>query len=199
MTEYDFHREFPGSGVGKQYPYLQKQLTHYWGESPTPKSLLDFGCGGGGTAQWLCDTYPQFYIDGYDPYKRLYPEWTTEGTHGENPGLWRTIPNRYYDCVYSADVLEHIPRPLCVERDGALAHINSCTRGLALLIIDLTPAKKTLATGTNAHVNLQSTEQWLEDIERWMRVWSYDLEATADKTYGVRRRLCVTAYRGKKM
>ena len=185
MTQIDFHKQFPGSGVGKQYPWLLEQLQHQFPSHYDCRSLLDYGCGLGGTATWLEQQMPGINITRYDPYVAEYSSM-----------LWQ---DRFFDAVYSADVLEHIPRGTCIAKGGALAWINSCTRSYAYLIIDLTPAKKTLADGTNAHVNLQTPEQWIRDIELWMQVESTRIDTQPDKTYGERKRLCVQASRGKKM
>ena len=186
MTQVDFHKQFPGTGIGKQYPWLLLQLKQLWPSGYyNTRSCLDWGAGLGGTAEWLQLELPGLDVDCYDPYVRTY-----SSTHYQN---------RYYDVVYSCDVLEHIPRADCVAKGGALAWINSCTRGPALLIVDLTPAKKTLPDGTNAHVNLQTPQQWIKDIEQWMRVESWEIDVQPDKHFGERRRLCVRATRGKKM
>lgn len=181
---YDFHKQFPESGIGKQYPWLLKQMQKekHW----ELKSVLDYGAGKGGTAQWLREEFPGIFIETYDPSFNTDEE-------------WRQIRNRYYDLVYSCDVLEHVPRAECIAKGGPLAWCNSCSRGPVLLIIDLTKAKKTLPSGENAHVNLQSPEQWIKDIELWMEVEHWEIDTQLDKTYGERNRLCVVAKRGKKM
>jgi len=186
----DFHKEFPRGGVGKQHPFILKCFTEMIGApgkyDSNPTSVLDYGAGKGGTAQWLESLYPKIFIEQYDPSFNTADE-------------WREIRNRYYDFVYSVDVLEHIARPDCVNKDGAIPWINSCTRNYAFLVIDLTPAKKKLSDGRNAHINLQEPNAWLRDIEIWMRVKHWEIHEEPCKTYGVRKRLCVRAERGKKM
>ena len=178
----DFHKEFKG-GVGKQHPYIYRKIKEYCGRMPSTYSLLDYGCGQGGTADWLEREFPGIFIQRYDPYIPEYSEFV----------------NRYYSYVYSLDCLEHIPREDCIKKGGALAWINSCTSNYAFLVIDLTKAKKSLPDGTNAHVNLQTPDEWLKDIELWMPVVEWEIDEQPDKTYGTRKRLCVTARRGKKM
>ena len=186
----DFHKEFPNGGVGKKHPFILDCFTDVIGAPDAhktyPVTVLDYGAGKGGTARWLASLYPGIFIQQYDP-------------SFNTPDEWCEIRNRCYDYVYSVDVLEHIEKSECVRKDGAIYWINSCTRTDAFLVIDLTPAKKTLKDGRNAHINLQSPDEWLEDIELWMRVKHWEIHEKPCKTYGVRRRLCVRAERGKKI
>ncbi len=187
MTQIDFHKQFPGSGKGKIYPWLWSQIQQQFPDRQYDhtRSFLDWGAGQGGTAEWLHTLMQDPYIECYDPYVERYAS--------------TNYQTRYFDCVYSCDVLEHVPREDCIAKGGALAWMNSCSRGNIYLIIDLTPAKKTLSDGTNAHVNLQTPDAWIKDIELWMTVEATHIDVQPDKTYGERNRLCVVASRGKKM
>lgn len=181
----DWHKMFKGSGQGKQYPWLLDKIvqnqTQYSGSklrkserSKRWSTLLDYGCGKGGTAKWLRSLIKQpIEIDLYDPGNLQYAN---------------TPLRDSYDCVYSCDVFEHIERQ---DIDGV---IEQC-QGLAdhnLHIIDMTPAKKTLPDGRNAHVLLLDTHEWIELLEGHEHtieeVYPY---AIPDKNYGTRERVCI--------
>jgi hypothetical protein len=93
-------------------------------------------------------------------------------------------------------VLEHIPE---TQLDDTIAIINSIARGHTTHIIDLDPAKKTLPDGRNAHLSLLTAQRWVEIFSNRMDVRSADLVDYPDKHRGKRRRLHITAFRGKKM
>ena len=170
----NFHSEFPHGGKGKQYPPLLEYLKK---SQPMNTELkwLDYGAGKGGTAAWLQGFFPDVEITCYDPYWQPYEK----------------LPTDRYDCVYSCDVLEHITRDQCMDQQGPLAQMSKLTLGPVYLIIDLTPAKKTLKDGRNAHVNLQSPASWIADCEEFFTVNTHRTWSVADPRFGKRTRLCI--------
>jgi len=120
---------------------------HTWMDAWKPSSLLDYGCGKGHVLADIRDQYKNTLCEGYDPAVKLF-----EG-----------LPNKTYDCVFSNDVLEHI-EPNYVEE--VLEHINSLANKYIWLRIDTLPARKTLPDGRNAHITLESSDWWLEKINK---------------------------------
>lgn len=112
-----------------------------------PHSLLDYGCGKGVITSYLRENYPNTKIDGYDPAVDMFSE----------------IPkNKYYDCVFCVDVLEHIePNYL----HDVLHHIDSLAKNYIWLRIDTMPARKFLADGRNAHLLLHDQDWWSEILQ----------------------------------
>lgn len=163
---YDFHKEFPGSGQGKEYPWLLHQLKHV-----KAHSVLDYGAGKGGTSRWL---YAQGYATtAYDPY---WPEYSNT-----------ECLNKVYDAVFTADVLEHI----AVEDIPWDTFKRLSTHQLH--IIDLTPAKKRLKDGRNAHITLLPQEQWVELFSKHMggTLLHHSTYLTPDPNFTHRERLCL--------
>ena len=184
----DWHKTFPGSGQGKEYPYLlDKILTHNKEASKTRSgqqawhAILDYGCGKGGTALWLQSLIKKqpLAIDLYDPGHELYKH---------------TPLREKYDLVYSCDVLEHIERE---DLDATIEHTQALS-GHNIHIIDMTPAKKHLPDGRNAHVTLMNTHEWIELFEQHdhtiEEVFPY---AVPDPNFTTRERVCIWTRRLK--
>lgn len=152
----DFHKLFPNSGIGKHYPWLLTVLNKQ-------DTVLDYGCGKGGTIEWLEQL--GYTVDGYDPYWKKYSK----------------LPSKTYDVLYTADCLEHIALAEMPWHDfGTLAAESHH-------IIDLDPAKKFLPTGENAHVTLLEVDQWCEQFRKHLGEPTHmHCEGTA------RRRLYIT-------
>ena len=83
-----WHEIFPnkGSGVGKKFPWLLEVIKQF-----NPKSILDFGCGKGGTADFIEEEL-KISVKKYD---KGFPK-------------YNILPTSVFDLVYSADVFEHI-------------------------------------------------------------------------------------------
>ena len=156
---------FPGSGQGKQFEWMMNLVYRL-----KPRTVLDWGCGKGGTATYIESEIPNLSITRYDPGNEQY----------------NTKPKGTFEFVYSTDVFEHIEAE---DIDRSIEHIHSLTRGLHAHIIDLTPAKKTLPDGRNAHVTLWTTEQWQKKFAETNTILRADTFAYPDKRFGERHRL----------
>lgn len=167
---YDFHKEFPGSGVGKHYDFHLAQLRYAQQQYRRPIRVLDYGAGKGGTTEWL--KLQGFDVTAYDPY---YPA---------NSDTERLKLD--YDAIISGDVLEHIHTV-----DIPWDYFKTARHNIH--VIDLTPAKKTLPSGENAHVNLQTQEAWRETFYTHLggEVIEQHTYTEPDKTFGKRERLCL--------
>jgi len=171
---YNFHKHFPkpSAGRGKEYPILLERVPndHY--------SLLDFGCGKGGTIEYVKLNLPKVYVAGYDPFVAEY----NRSEHLD----------RLWDYTFSGDTLEHIEEE---HIPHVLETLNSITRNSSIHVIDLDPADKTFPDGRNAHLALLSPEVWLDHFERaglmvkdyrvdvWNTSRHLTLEAYATGTY----------------
>ena len=187
----DWHRTFPESGKGKQYPWLLDKIMQNQTQYSNPKlrksekakrwqTFLDYGCGKGGTAEWLRSLIKHtIEIDLYDP--------------GHEP--YRDTPLRErYDVVYSCDVLEHIERE---DIKRVLAHTQSLADA-NLHIIDMTPAKKQLPDGRNAHITLLDKHEWIAVFE----AQEHEIEevfpySQPDPLFNTRDRVCIWTRRSK--
>lgn len=102
------------------------------------RSILDYGCGGGGLARYLAEC--GIDVAEYDPAIR-----------GKD-----ARPERA-DIVVCTDVLEHI-EPDCLG--GVLAEIRRLTHVRLMAAIATRPAGKKLSDGRNAHLTVQPAEWW---------------------------------------
>lgn len=162
----DWHTLFPNSGKGKEFPWMRDTLLRF-----NPKSVLDYGCGKGGTADYIEST-THFKVDRYDP--------------GYQP--YSLKPTKTYDFVYSTDVFEHIE----LEDVGpAIQYINTLTTRYHAHIIDLDPARKHLPDGRNAHVTLLDEAEWLNTFNQVCEVVDYTTQGYEDKYLPQRTRLHV--------
>lgn len=176
---------FKGSGQGKQYPYLLDKMVQNQTQYSGPKlnkrerskrwsTILDYGCGKGGTAAWLKELIKQpIEIDLYDPGHELYKD---------------TPLRTQYDLVYSCDVLEHIERE---DINRVIEHTQSLSRN-NIHIIDMTPAKKHLPDGRNAHVLLLDKWEWIELFETHAHtIEEVRAYAVPDPNFTQRERVCI--------
>jgi hypothetical protein len=114
------------------------------------RTLLDYGCGKGTLKIALQPLFPELDIREYDPAR---------------PG--KTQLPEPADFVACLDVMEHIePENL----DAVLDHIRSLTKRIALFLIAIAPAKKSLADGRNAHLTVQPQAWWVERLSARFKV-----------------------------
>jgi trans-aconitate methyltransferase len=105
-----------------------------------PQTILDFGCGKGKLIETLKVQFPDKDITGYDP---------------ANPEFDQSIDDKFYDLIYSSDVLEHVEPEFI---DQTLAYLSTKSKYIYHLIA-LSPAKLILSDGRNAHL-IQETPEW---------------------------------------
>jgi cyclopropane fatty-acyl-phospholipid synthase-like methyltransferase len=126
----------------KIVPFLEKY---------NPTSILDFGCGHGALVNAIAETYPNMNVYGYDPGSSVYGQ----------------IPERDFDAIVSADVLEHIePENLSTT----LKLISNKMQTAGWFRIACYPSKKQLPDGRNAHLIVESPEWWREKILENMQI-----------------------------
>ena len=109
-----------------------------------PDSILDYGCG-------RSDLIAHFYKDGERELFRFDPALS----------MYRVFPTNHIDMVICCDVMEHI---LIGDVDRVLNEIKEKSKN-ALFAIFLSPSKKKLPDGRNAHVTLLSRAEWM----RWIK------------------------------
>lgn len=165
-----WHEEFKGGGVGKRCIEVLNWCQQ--NNLKLNKRIMDYGCGKGGTMQWLRELMPQIDITGYDV---------------GNPKFAQT-PQGVYDAIYSIDVLEHTTKDTITDVIQQL-YAWSVPRALWCLIIDTTPAKKQFRDGTNAHTLLQTPQMWADTVEKWLELSEIRLLKEPDARYGVRVRV----------
>ena len=124
-------------------------------------AILDYGSGPGLLGRSMRQAFadiPSVTLREYDP--------AIEGKDAE--------PEKA-DLLFCGDVLEHVE----VEcTDAVLRHISDLTSHLAIIIVALEPAKKTLPNGMNAHICLQKPNWWLSKLRRHFYIVE---EQTTDK------------------
>ena len=112
------------------------------------KSVLDFGAGNGGLVLSLNKILgEEIAVTGFDPGVNKYSE----------------EPTGKFDVITCIDVLEHVDR---TSIDKILNQIKNLTAGFMVFVIDLVPARKSLADGRNAHVLLAPPEYWASRINQ---------------------------------
>ena len=160
----DWHELFPHSGKGKEFPWMLEVFDRL-----KPRSALDYGCGKGGTADYI-KLHVDVDIDRYDPGYAPYAQ----------------KPNKQYDLVYSTDVFEHIEWE---DIQPSIEYCNTLSTEYQAHIIDLDPARKKLPDGRNAHVSLLSPDDWLDEFNTTLEVVDSRVMGYKDKYLEQRRRL----------
>jgi 2-polyprenyl-3-methyl-5-hydroxy-6-metoxy-1,4-benzoquinol methylase len=168
-----WHDIFPGSGQGKQMMQIVDWIQQY---KLKDKQILDYGCGKGGTMAWIRSLYPTCCVMGWDTGTDRYQQ----------------KPAHTFDAIYSIDVWEHIELQDIPQQIQALRELSRKKKSIWCHIIDLTPAKKLLPDGRNAHVTLQTAREWQETFEaNGCQTVQLSQFATPDKLYGERERCII--------
>ena len=165
MKYYDnWHKLFPNSGKGKQFPWMRDIIQRL-----QPHSILDYGAGKGGTADYI-QRELNITVDRYDP--------------GYEP--YSAKPTGTYELVYSTDVFEHIEKE---DLDSTIEYINTLHTDYQAHIIDLDPARKRLPDNRNAHVTLLTPDEWMAVFNQHTEVVDYNVMGYEDKYLPQRNRL----------
>lgn len=121
--------------------------------------VLDYGCGPGTLLRAVDRAFPSIPGLTYHEYDPCIPGKDSE----PEPA----------DVVYCGDVMEHVETE-CIE--PVIQHIHSLTKHIAIFIISLRPAGKTLPDGRNAHINVRAQDWWLS----WLRKYFIVIEDSVD-------------------
>jgi len=113
------------------------------------KSLLDYGCGKG--MQYLS-------LRAHDQWEGVLPYCYDPGVRGLHKK-----PDGVFDGVICCDVMEHIPELLVSD---VIEELFSYAEKFVFANIALTPARKTLPNGQNAHVTLKSENWWRRKFDQ---------------------------------
>lgn len=140
---------FPGDALPMWAAFIREEIVRYGS-----KSLLDYGAG---KARYY--KQPQQFMQAGGKVHRgmLKPYWNDIEINTYEPALGDTLPERKFDCVVNADVLEHIYAgdiPWVVNEMFSLAkHFVFCN-------IACYPAQARLPTGEDAHIMVRSPDYW---------------------------------------
>lgn len=141
------HKEKEDFGVhSKRYVSYVMNLCHELNSN----DLLDYGCGKGVLQQNL-----PFQIKQYDPGIPVH-----------------SLDPESADIVFCSDVMEHVEPEFL---DNVLKHINEKTKVIALFVIDLNAAKKTLPDGRNAHLIVENGHWWFNKLSQYFTINSYSI------------------------
>lgn len=115
--------------------------------------VLDYGCGPGLLVNSIRGAFPDIPGLNYYEYDPCIP-----GKDAEPKPA---------DVVFCGDVMEHVESE-CVE--AVVRHIRDLTKSVAIFIISLRPASKTLPDGRNAHITVKPQDWWLSWIKKYFIV-----------------------------
>ena len=120
-------------------------------------SVLDYGSGKGilytkdfnVLTKEITEPLPEYWeLDSYYLYDPAYEQHSS-------------LPDDKFDAVICTDVLEHIPED---DLGWVLEEIFSRAKKMVFLNVACFPALKKLGDGSNAHVSIFSTENWIQFV-----------------------------------
>jgi len=115
------------------------------------KIILDFGCGKGALKPAIALLAPDLTVLEFDP--------AIEGKD--------QLPTEPVDLIAAMDVMEHIEPEYLT---GVLESMCALKPRLVIMKIALTPAKKFLSDGRNAHILLQPPSWWRAQLDQYFQV-----------------------------
>jgi hypothetical protein len=140
---------FPGDALPMWSAFIRNEIIRYGS-----RSLLDYGAG---KARYYRQPQRFFEAQGVVRNTMLQPYWNNIEINTYEPALGDVLPDRKFDCVVNADVLEHIYAgdiPWVVNEMFSLAnHFVFCN-------IACYPAQARLPTGEDAHIMVRSPDYW---------------------------------------
>ncbi len=141
----DMHRRYEGDyGRGVDVPEVLDLLRVLRPGDGRPVRVLDYGCGKGHLREGI-EVDPKLRegltIWEYDP-----------AIKGKE-----TVPDRGSHFVVCADVLEHI-EPECIF--DVIKHLAECTLDVCIMVIAMSPSKKIMKDGRQAHICLMTAAEW---------------------------------------
>lgn len=112
--------------------------------------VLDYGAGKGYLKKSILQAFPEIPGISYHEYDPCVEAISA----APNPA----------EVVFCGDVMEHV-EPECVNT--VLRHIRDMTLQLAIFVVSLRPAGKTLPDGRNAHISLHNADWWKSYIKKY--------------------------------
>jgi hypothetical protein len=117
-------------------------------------SFIDYGCGKGSLGEKVQTEFPDMIIRNYDPAVEKFSK--------------KPIPS---DFLCSTDMLEHIePEYL----DNVLGDMKNLMLFSGFLIVSLSPARKLLSDGRNAHLIIENEKWWLDKISSYFKIDEFE-------------------------
>jgi hypothetical protein len=132
--------------------------------------VLDYGAGKGVLQKAILQAFPEVPGITYHEYDPCVPGIDT--------------PPGKAEVVFCGDVMEHI-EPECVET--VLRHIRDLTQQVAIFVISLRPAGKTLPDGRNAHISIHGADWWKSYLKKFFIV----VEGAVDPVHQELLAVCV--------
>jgi len=149
QMQLELHKNEKYGNTGKQYAQIFFQAISQLAKKHDEVTVLDYGAAKGRTVSAIQKEYwipPHVSFYNFDPFVEEY--------------AGKPQPATFVICT---DVMEHV-EPECTI--AVLDHIQYLTKNMVFFSISLTPAKKTLPDGRNAHINLRDPEFWLRKIRQ---------------------------------
>ena len=132
--------------------------------------VLDYGAGKGILRKSIASAFPEIEGVTYHEYDPCVPGLDANPEPAE--------------VVFCGDVMEHV-EPECVNT--TLRHIRDLTQQVAIFVISLRPAGKTLPDGRNAHISLHGPDWWRSFLKKYFVL----VEAAHDPTHQELIAVCV--------
>lgn len=140
---------YPGDALPMWAAFIRQEIL-----SHGSKSLLDYGAG---KARYY--TQPQNFLEAPGQYRTamLKPYWNDVEITTYEPGLGDTLPEGQFDCVVSADVLEHV---YAGDIPWVVNEMFSKARQFVFCNIACFPAAARLPSGEDAHIMVRAPAYW---------------------------------------
>jgi hypothetical protein len=140
---------YPGDALPMWAAFIRQEILRHGSTS-----LLDYGAG---KARYY--TQPQTFLQaaGERCTAMLKPYWNDIEINTYEPALGDKLPERQFDCVVNADVLEHI---YAGDIPWVVNEMFSLARHFVFCNIACYPAVARLPSGENAHIMVRPPDYW---------------------------------------